>query len=67
MSYYCRTCGGPTTAEHNEHLGHTVCVTCGNVLEENAIVSEVTFSEKSNGAAVADGFFIGADKGGSLL
>ncbi|KAI9016770.1 cyclin-like protein [Hyaloraphidium curvatum] len=60
-SYHCRACG-PTTAESDEHRGHTVCVRCGQVLEENAIVSEVTFSEKANGAAVADGFFIGADK-----
>jgi transcription factor IIIB subunit 2 len=43
-------------------MGHTVCTQCGAVLEENAIVSEVTFTEKSNGAAVADGFYVGADK-----
>jgi len=32
-------------------------------MEENIIVSEVSFSEKSNGAAVADGFFISSGKG----
>ena len=41
-------------------IGHTVCLNCGSVIEENAVVAEVQFSEKSNGATVSDGFFIGA-------
>ncbi|KAJ3380545.1 transcription factor TFIIIB subunit brf1 [Lobulomyces angularis] len=39
-------------------MGHTVCKACGTVLEENEIIAEVGFTEKSNGAAVADGFLI---------
>ncbi|KAJ3085738.1 transcription factor TFIIIB subunit brf1 [Quaeritorhiza haematococci] len=55
-------CGGTTRPEYDEARGHTVCMGCGQVLEENAIVSEVTFGEKSNGAAVADGFNIASDQ-----
>jgi len=36
-------------------------------MEENIIVSEVSFSEKSNGAAVADGFFISSGKGNLFI
>jgi hypothetical protein len=32
----------------------------GQVMEENTIVSEVTFSENAKGAAIADGFQISA-------
>jgi transcription factor IIIB subunit 2 len=42
-------------------MGHTVCINCGQVLEENAIVAEVQFAEKSSGAAVAEGFAISKD------
>nr|KAJ3422673.1 transcription factor TFIIIB subunit brf1 [Polyrhizophydium stewartii] len=51
----CSNCG-PTEAETDDHLGHVVCVKCGGVLEENTIVSEVTFSETAKGSAIADGF-----------
>jgi len=46
----------------DEAMGHRVCTKCGQIMEENIIVSEVSFSEKSNGAAVADGFFISSEK-----
>eukprot|EP00842_Homolaphlyctis_polyrhiza_P000607 jgi/Hompol1/1547/HPOL_002737-RA len=55
----CRSCG-PTTAEIDEKLGHVVCIHCGQVLEENTIVSEVTFSETAKGSAIADGFQLSA-------
>jgi transcription factor IIIB subunit 2 len=32
------------------------------VLEENAIVSEITFGENSSGAAVMQGQFVSADR-----
>jgi transcription factor IIIB subunit 2 len=59
-----------TTCLHPEsitdaQLGHTICTLCGAVLEENQVVAEVTFSEKSNGAAVSEGFFIGVGQGKS--
>ncbi|KAJ3094151.1 hypothetical protein HDU96_001820, partial [Phlyctochytrium bullatum] len=46
---------GSTNIEYEGNLGHSVCVDCGEVLEENAIVSETTFTETSKGAAVAEG------------
>ncbi|KAJ3111237.1 transcription factor TFIIIB subunit brf1 [Physocladia obscura] len=49
----CGTCGS-ADLEYEPSLGHQVCRTCGEVLEQNAIVSEVTFTE----GAGADGFFV---------
>ncbi len=53
----CNLCGiriqplfnriGPTIAESNDALGHTVCTICGQVLEENTIVSQIEFNESS--------------------
>ncbi|XJO75871.1 hypothetical protein BDV3_006480 [Batrachochytrium dendrobatidis] len=55
VQWHCQYCG-PTEAETDERMGHIVCLECGAVLEENTIVSEVTFSETSKGSAIADGF-----------
>ncbi|KAJ3317069.1 transcription factor TFIIIB subunit brf1 [Blyttiomyces sp. JEL0837] len=57
-----KTCCGAANIEHDVHHGHSVCRACGRVLEENAIVSEVTFSESSGGAAVADGVYVNFNK-----
>jgi transcription factor IIIB subunit 2 len=38
------------------------CSKCGRVYEDAPIVSEVTFGETSNGAAVVQGSFVGADQ-----
>lgn len=46
--------------QYDAKLGHTVCIDCGRVLEENAVVAELGFSETKGGAIAADGFFIGA-------
>ncbi|KAI9002379.1 cyclin-like protein [Gaertneriomyces semiglobifer] len=48
--------------EHDASLGHTLCIGCGNVFEENTIVSEVAFMENAKGAAIAEGFALGRDK-----
>ncbi|KAI8804105.1 cyclin-like protein [Cladochytrium replicatum] len=56
----CLNCGG-TGSEFDDQLGHTLCTNCGNVLEENRIVSEVGFSESATGAAVANGFMVSKD------
>ncbi|KAI8927947.1 cyclin-like protein [Entophlyctis helioformis] len=54
---FCPHCGpGYVEVETDDKLGHVVCRNCGSVMEENTIVSEVTFSESSKGAAIADGF-----------
>ncbi|KAI9227636.1 MAG: cyclin-like protein [Piptocephalis tieghemiana] len=54
----CVECGG--TILQNEAEGNSYCSKCGLVLEENTIVSEVSFGEKSNGAAVLQGTYVGA-------
>ncbi|KAI9338236.1 cyclin-like protein [Obelidium mucronatum] len=58
---------GSSQIEFEGNLGHSVCTACGEVVEQNAIVSEVTFTEGGG----ADGFFVGggtaraASRGGS--
>lgn len=42
-----------------------MCVSCGTVLEENVVVSEVTFAELSTGASVLQGQFVSAERGKS--
>ncbi|GAA99353.1 uncharacterized protein L969DRAFT_394393 [Mixia osmundae IAM 14324] len=41
--------------------GSLVCIDCGSVIEEDAIVSEVTFAETSTGAAVVTGTYLSGD------
>lgn len=52
--------------EIDQAQGQTYCAGCGIVLEENTIVSEVTFGESSTGAAVLQGSYVGADAGQSV-
>ena len=40
-----------------------ICNSCGAILDESNIVSEVQFGESSSGAAVVQGSFVGADQG----
>ncbi|KAF7293140.1 BRF1-domain-containing protein [Mycena chlorophos] len=53
----CRDCGG-TVLEYDLAAGNGVCVSCGMVVEENAIVSEVTFGETAAGGAMVQGSFV---------
>ncbi|KAF8337361.1 cyclin-like protein [Cantharellus anzutake] len=53
----CPVCQGTETVFNNAG-GDTICSTCGNVLEENAMVNELTFGETSSGAAIANGTFV---------
>ncbi|KAI8324021.1 BRF1-domain-containing protein [Martensiomyces pterosporus] len=55
----CRACGG-TEIEHDSAKGMSYCTGCGEVCEENTIVSEVTFGEAASGAAIVQGSFIRA-------
>ena len=41
--------------------GGSYCGGCGIVLEENTIVSEITFGETSGGAAMVQGSYVSAD------
>lgn len=41
--------------------GDTVCMGCGSVLEENAIVSEVSFAENADGSSSVVGQFVSTE------
>ncbi|KAJ3273626.1 transcription factor TFIIIB subunit brf1 [Terramyces sp. JEL0728] len=58
----CPTCDA-TETEYDNTMGHLVCIQCGHVLEQDAMVTEVGFSETSKGAAIADGFNVKAGQG----
>lgn len=57
----CSSCGG-TDIEVDR--GVAVCTSCGVVLEENCIVSEVQFEENAYGGASAIGQFVSSDAQG---
>ncbi|KZP13611.1 BRF1-domain-containing protein [Athelia psychrophila] len=57
-SAICSDCGG-TVIEYDSAAGSGFCVKCGTVVEESAIVSEVTFGETSGGAAMVQGSYVG--------
>ncbi|KAJ7159849.1 BRF1-domain-containing protein [Mycena crocata] len=58
MPVCCSDCGG-SVLEYDAAAGNGVCVACGMVVEENAIVSELTFGETSSGGAMVQGSFVG--------
>ena len=60
MSTVCSQCGG-TDIEYDQARGDAVCTDCGCVLEDNIIVSEVTFAEQSSGASSVIGQFVSAE------
>lgn len=59
---FCTNCNVSVNVDVDDAAGNTTCSLCGVVLEENQIVSEVTFSEQANGSAVADGIFLAGDQ-----
>uniref|UniRef100_A0AAQ4Q6H5 B-related factor 1 n=1 Tax=Gasterosteus aculeatus aculeatus TaxID=481459 RepID=A0AAQ4Q6H5_GASAC len=59
-SKVCKNCGG-SDIDVDHARGDAVCMTCGSVLEDNIIVSEVEFVETGGGASSAVGQFIAAD------
>lgn len=59
----CKTCGGTEfTREYHTASGDLACIKCGSVMEENPIVSEVTFAENAAGAATVQGSYVGNDQ-----
>ncbi|XP_048831237.1 transcription factor IIIB 90 kDa subunit-like [Brienomyrus brachyistius] len=56
----CKTCGC-TDIDIDQARGNAVCMGCGSVLEDNIIVSEVTFVENSGGGSSAVGQFVASD------
>lgn len=61
MRQICTHCGS-SEIEFDAAQGNSVCTSCGTVLEENTIVSEVTFAETTAGTSVLQGQFV-SDKG----
>ncbi|XP_029282170.1 transcription factor IIIB 90 kDa subunit-like isoform X3 [Cottoperca gobio] len=59
-SRVCRSCGG-SDIDVDQARGSAVCTSCGSVLEDNIIVSEVQFVEGSGGVSSAVGQFVSAD------
>ncbi|KAK1874740.1 Transcription factor IIIB 90 kDa subunit [Dissostichus eleginoides] len=57
----CRSCGGGDI-DVDQARGSAVCTSCGSVLEDNIIVSEVQFVEGSGGVSSAVGQFVSADE-----
>ena len=55
----CKLCKS-TVLDKDESSGTTTCTGCGAVLEENAIVSSVQFSETGNGGTAIIGQFVSA-------
>eukprot|EP00736_Rhodelphis_marinus_P000069 Rmarinus@m.3771 len=59
MEKVCNSCGS-TDIEIDGTRGDAVCTRCGNVLEESAIVNEVSFQENSAGQSSVIGQFVSA-------
>lgn len=59
-----RTCPNPTCVDPKlEDIDDKrVCTSCGTVVSDSNIVSEVQFGETSSGAAVVQGSYVGADQ-----
>jgi len=62
----CPECSG-TIIEYDSAAGNGFCVACGTVVEENTIVSELTFGETSNGGAMVQGAYVGQGASASNL
>ncbi|KAI9704376.1 MAG: transcription factor TFIIIB subunit brf1 [Candelina mexicana] len=59
-----RTCPNPSCPDPqiDDVEGNRVCTTCGTLVSDSNIVSEVQFGETSSGAAVVQGSYVGADQ-----
>lgn len=65
MSQVCSNCGG-SDIDIDQARGDAVCMSCGSVLEDNIIVSEVQFQENSIGGASAIGQFVSGEGRGKF-
>lgn len=57
------TCKNPDCSTPDVIEG--ICHSCGLVMDDSNIVSEITFGESASGAAVVQGSYVGADQGAS--
>lgn len=59
----CKNCGSTSfTREYHTASGDLACNNCGAVMEENPIVSEVTFAENAAGGATVQGSYLSNDQ-----
>ena len=60
-----RTCPNcqSTDIDTDAARGDAVCIQCGTVLEENAIVNEVTFAQDAGGGSSVVGQYVAASSG----
>ena len=63
MSQQCCPNCGSTDIETDSQRGDAVCIQCGTVLEENAIVNEVTFAQDAGGGSQVVGQYVAATPG----
>ena len=56
----CSNCGS-SDIDIDHSRGDAVCTNCGSVLEDNLIVSEVTFAENSIGGTSVIGQFVSSE------
>lgn len=61
MTRVCPSCGSSEIDEDSAR-GDSTCMSCGTVLEESAIVSELQFQERGGGHQIV-GQFVGRDRG----
>lgn len=62
----CPQCGSKDV-DYNGAGGNAVCVRCGCVLEENIIVSEITFQDTTGGQTSVVGQFVPATGMNSIV
>lgn len=62
----CKCCG-LDEVEIDATRGASVCIACGAVLEESAIISDVQFEENAHGVSSAVGQFVSADSSGANI
>lgn len=63
---FCQVCQKDTKVYTEGSAGLATCMTCGTVLEENSMVSEISFGETGGGAAMVQGSYVGSDQGQCL-
>ncbi|XP_077394078.1 BRF1 general transcription factor IIIB subunit a isoform X2 [Festucalex cinctus] len=62
MKPTCKNCGS-SDVDVDHARGDAVCMTCGSVLEDSIIVSEVEFVESGGGGSLAVGQFVSSEGG----
>ena len=59
-SSVCKHCGC-ADIERDTSQGNAVCTSCGSVLEDQIIVSEIQFQENAGGSSSVIGQFVSAE------